>query len=99
MLIWQSQGNIDKIFNLPKWFTNIIDRYQGKPYLHRHNPNCFDENDYVKGDGLYRFIKKNLYLTKKELEVERKQPPVKLYREGKKLKPIVENCFMKMKTR
>lgn len=53
---------------IPKKIVNFIEELQGKPYVHRHNPDCFDANGYAKTDKLYKFIKHNLFLTKEELD-------------------------------
>lgn len=52
---------------LPKKTKALINMLQGKPYMKLHNPNFFDKDGYAKNKNLYRFIKKNLYLTNKEL--------------------------------
>lgn len=61
-------GKLINLKIIPKKITSIVEELQGKPYIHRHNPDCFDENDYAKTDDLYHFIKENLFLTKDELD-------------------------------
>lgn len=56
---------------LPKKTINFVDKLQGKPYIRRHNPDCFDENEYARNDDLYHFIKENLFLTKEELNYDK----------------------------
>jgi len=56
---------------IPKKIVNFVEELQGKPYVHRHNPDCFNENGYAKTDDLYHFIKQNLFLTKDELDYEK----------------------------
>lgn len=56
---------------IPKKITSFVEKLQGKPYIHRHNPDCFDENGYAKNDDLYHFIKENLFLTKEELDYDK----------------------------
>jgi len=63
--------HINHLNILPKRITRFVDYIQGKPYIHRHNPDCFDDNGYAKTDDLYHFIKQNLFLTKDEFDYEK----------------------------
>ncbi len=56
---------------IPKRLADLVYAFQAKPYCHFHNSDCFDENGYAKTDELYRFLKKNIFLTKKELDYKK----------------------------
>lgn len=53
---------------MPKKVSTVVEELQGKPYVHIHNPDFFDDNGYAKNDDLYHFIKENLFLTKDEFD-------------------------------
>jgi len=47
------------------------------PDSRAHNPDAYDEDKFPKTDELYHFIKKNLYLTKEQLDYDKL--PAKIY--------------------
>jgi len=70
-------NSFNKMNIIPKRIVNFVDKTQGKPYYHKPNPDCFDENGYAKSDDLYHFIKENLFLKKNELDY--RKIPFQLY--------------------
>jgi len=63
----------ERIF--PYRVIEYVKRFQG-PYSIKHNKKFFDKDGYAKNEDLYNFIKKNVFLEKKELDY--KKIPYKL---------------------
>ena len=59
---------LDRIGMPSKKINDLISKATDKRYYYKHNPDCFDENEYAKSEELYLFIKESLFLRKIELD-------------------------------